>query len=349
MSRKVRWGILGTGAIAGKMAQALHQVEDAELAAVGSRSQKSADAFGGKFSIPRRHASYEALAADRDVDVVYVATPHPMHKDNALLCLRAGKPVLCEKPFTVNEGQAREVVAFARAKKLLLMEAMWTRFLPPIVRLRELLAAGAIGEVRMMQADFGFRAGFDPKARLFDPAMAGGSLLDIGVYCISLASMIFGPPVRVTGLAQLGQSGVDEQAGAVLLGKGGELAILSSAIRTTTPSEAAVFGTEGTIRLHPRWWNGGRLTLVPAGKAPQDIDVPTAENGFIYQVQEVHRLLAAGKTESPVMPLDETLSIVRTMDELRVAAKRSTPGILTNRKSAIKNHFIPNIFSFRSR
>lgn len=317
MPRNYRWGILGTGAIAGKMAQALHKVEGAELAAVGSRSHEGAGAFGDKFNIPRRHASYEALAADKDVDVVYVAAPHPMHKDNSLLCLRAGKPVLCEKPFTVNEADAREVIAFAREKKLFLMEAMWTRYLPPIVRLRELLAAGAIGEVRMVQADFGFRAGLDPKGRLFDPAMAGGSLLDVGVYCISLASMIFGPPVRVAGLAHLGETGVDEQAGAVLLGKGGELAILSCAVRTTTPHEAAVFGTEGLIRLHSRWWNGSRLTVTPAGKEPQDIDAPTAENGFIYQVQEVHRLLAAGQTESPVMPLDETLTILHTMDELR--------------------------------
>jgi predicted dehydrogenase len=317
MSGKVRWGILGTGTIAAKMAQALHKVDEAELAAVGSRSREGAGAFGDKFNIPRRHASYEALAGDKDVDVIYVATPHPMHKDNALQCLRGGKHVLCEKPFTVNEAEAREVIAFARGKKLFLMEAMWSRFLPPIVRLRELLAASAIGEVRMVQADFGFRAGLDPKGRLFDPAMAGGSLLDIGVYCISLASMILGPPAQVTGLAHLGTTGVDEQAGAVLMGKGGELAILSCAVRTTTPHEAAVYGTEGSIRLHSRWWNGTRLTLCPAGKEPRDIDVPTDDNGFVYQVREVHRLLAAGKTESPVMPLDETLSIMRTMDTLR--------------------------------
>jgi predicted dehydrogenase len=317
MPRTYRWGILGTGAIASKMAQALHKVEGAELAAVGSRSRQGADAFGEKFHVPRRHASYEALAADPAVDVVYVATPHPMHKANSLLCLEASKPVLCEKPFTVNAAEAREVIAAARRKGLFLMEAMWTRFLPPVARLRELLAARAIGEVRMVQADFAFRAKWDPTSRLLDPALAGGGLLDVGVYCLSLASMILGPPVKITGLAHIGATGVDEQAGVVLLGKGGELALLSCGVRTPSPHEAVVVGTDGFIRLHPRWWNGSRLTLCRAGKGPEDIDLPTDENGFVYQVREVHQCLAAGGAESAVMPLNETLSILQTMDSLR--------------------------------
>jgi predicted dehydrogenase len=317
MSRTYRWGILGTGAIASKMAQALHKVDGAELAAVGSRSRQGADALGDKFSVARRHASYEDLAADPAVDVVYVATPHPMHKSNSLLCLEAGKAVLCEKPFTVNAAEAGEVVATARRKGLFLMEAMWSRFLPPIVRTRELIAAGAIGQFRMVQADFAFRAKWDPKSRLLDPALAGGGLLDVGVYCVSLASMLFGPPTRITGLAHIGKSGVDEQAGIVLLGKSGEIAILSCGVQTNTPHEAVIIGTDGLIRLHPKWWNGGRLTLARNGKATEDIDIPTDENGFIYQVQEVHRCLSAGRTESAIMPLDETLSIVRTMDALR--------------------------------
>ena len=147
--------------------------------------------------------------------------------------------------------------------------------------------------------------------------MAGGGLLDVGVYCLSLASMIFGEPARITGLASLGQPGVDEQAGIVLLGKGGQIALLSCGVRTNTPHEAAVFGTDGMIRLHPRWWLGGKMTLTRAGKGPEEINVPVSENGFIYQVQEVHQCLAAGRTESEIMPLDETLSILRTMDELR--------------------------------
>ncbi|HUT60819.1 MAG TPA: Gfo/Idh/MocA family oxidoreductase [Phycisphaerae bacterium] len=317
MPAKVRWGILGTGAIASKMAQALHQVEGAEPAAVGSRSQASADAFGDKFGVPRRHASYEALAADPDVDVVYIATPHPMHMDNSMLCLGAGKAVLCEKPFTVNAGQAREVIELARSKGLFLMEAMWSRFVPSVVKLRQLLAGGAIGEVRMVQADFGFRARLDPTGRLFDPALAGGGLLDVGVYCISLASMILGPPVRVTGLAHIGETGVDEQAGAVLLGQGGKIAVLSCGVRTNTPHEAVVMGTDGMIRLHSRWWSGAKLTLCPAGEPAEEIDPPIAENGFVYEVQEVHRCLTAGRTESDVMPLDETVGVLATMDALR--------------------------------
>src|SRR5690242_8331636 len=177
MSAKIRWGILGTGAIAKQFAKGLAVLKDAELTAVGSRSSASADAFGNEFNVKRRHASYAALAADPNVDVIYVATPHPMHCANTLLCLEAGKHVLCEKPFTVNAFEAREIVAKARSKKLFLMEAMWTRFIPVIVRTRQWIKDGAIGKPRMVMADFGFRADSADSGRLLDPALAGGGLL----------------------------------------------------------------------------------------------------------------------------------------------------------------------------
>src|SRR5215216_7626821 len=198
---KTRWGILGTGNIASQFARGLVALDDAELVAVGSRTAESAEAFGERFSAPRRHASYAALASDPDVDAIYIATPHPLHHDNTIMGLEAGKAVLCEKPFAINAGQAQAMIATARERGVFLMEAMWTRFLPHMVRLRELLAAGAIGEVRMLQADFGFRTSFNPQSRLFDPALGGGALLDVGVYTISFAQMILGEPDRVTGLA----------------------------------------------------------------------------------------------------------------------------------------------------
>ena len=193
---KLRWGILGTGYIATLFAEGLRVVSDAELVAVGSRSQDSADAFGDKFDVPRRYASYEAVANDDEVDVVYVSTLHNLHKENTLMSLRAGKAVLCEKPFAINVNEAEEMVAVAREEKRFLMEAMWTRYFPIMVRLRELLAEGVIGDVRMLHADFGFRTDFDPRGRLFNPEFGGGALLDVGIYPLSLSYMIFGEPAR---------------------------------------------------------------------------------------------------------------------------------------------------------
>lgn len=317
MQTKIRWGILGTGSIARRIAAAVQFVDDAELVAVGSRTQESADKFGDEFSIPHRHASYEALVGDPDVDVIYVSTPHPFHKENSLLALEAGKAVLCEKPFTMNAAEAMDVVGLARIKRLFLMEAMWTRYLPVMVKVRELIAQGAIGEVRMLNADFGFRANpINPTSRTFDLALGGGAVLDVGVYPISLASMLFGTPSDVVSAVHLGETGVDEQNVVVLKYPAGQLAITSSAVRTTTPQEAFIMGTEGRIHIAAEWWRGQQLTLKAGGK-DEVFDVPYEGNGFNYEVEEVGRCLRAGLLESPIMPLDETISIMRTMDTVR--------------------------------
>ncbi len=315
-SDTINWGILGPGNIANQFATGLQAVRGAKLLAVGSRSQEKADAFADKFSAPKRHASYEALAADPDVHVVYIATPHPAHKDAALLCLEHGKAVLCEKPFMVNAREAAEVIQSARAKDLFLMEAMWSRFFPGMVHVRKLLADGVIGEARMLQADFGFRAGVNPEGRLFSPALAGGGLLDVGVYPLSLASMIFGTPTQVTGVAQMGETGVDEQAAISLLYNEGRIASLTTGVRINTPHEAVILGTDGSIKLHSPWWKPAALTINAGGKS-DEVTIPYESVGMNYEAQEVVDCLRAGKTESAVMPLDETLSIMKTMDELR--------------------------------
>lgn len=317
MKNKIRWGILSTGRIAHRFAEAIRESRDAELIAVGSRTMDKAQAFAAQHNVPHAHGSYESLANDPDVDAIYISTPHPMHKDNSILCLQAGKAVLCEKPFTVSAAEARAVIDVARAKGVFLMEAMWTRFLPGLAKVRELIAAGAIGEPRMISADFGFRAPFDPASRLFDPWLGGGSLLDVGVYCVSLASMIFGRPARVAGLATLGATGVDEQAAWVLGYQKGELAVLSSAVRTNTPHEAWINGTEGAIKLHAPWYAPTRLTLRRARQGEQIIDTPIEGNGFGYQAAEVAACLRAGRPESAILPLDETLSIMQTLDQIR--------------------------------
>jgi len=325
MADTIRWGILGTGTIAHKFATGLTAAPGAELIAVGSRTQGAADEFASKYNIPHRHAGYEALARDSSVDVIYVATPHTFHAENTRLCLEAGKPVLCEKPFTLNTQQANAVIALARRKGLFLMEAMWTRFLPAIVRLRELVAAGTIGELRMMTADFGFRTQFNPEGRLFNPALGGGGLLDVGVYPVSLAFMLFGTPARITSTVHLGDTGVDEQAAWLFGYEGGQIAVMSSAIRTTTPHEAVISGTKGIIRI-PDWWHADRLILQPAGQPDETLHIPFEGNGYNYEAIEVMNGLKAGKLESDVMSLDETRAVMSAMDTIRAQWGLKYPG-----------------------
>ena len=325
MSR-VRWGIIGAGSIASRFAEALAALPEAETLAVGSRSRESADRFAETHGFSRSYPTYEALAADPDVDVVYVATPHPFHAENVELCLRAGKAVLCEKPFTMNSAEARRIVGIARGLDLFLMEGMWTRFFPLMERLREILADGTIGGPRMLTVDFGFRAEPDPSSRLFDPKLGGGALLDVGVYCVSLASMVLGPPVRATGYAHLGETGVDEQFAATLEHGEGRLSAITAGTRTATPHEATVLGTEGYARIHSPWWRPEAMTISRPGQEDEVVRVPTEDNGFRYEAAEVMKCLGAGERESRVMPLDETISVLETMDEIRADWGLRYPG-----------------------
>lgn len=318
MSDKFRWGICGTGNIARQFARGLRALPDAEIAAVGSRAHETAVQFADEFGVARRHATYEALAADPDVDAVYVSSPHPCHMENTLLFLRAGKAVLCEKPLAVNRAQGERMVATARAESRFLMEAMWTRFLPALVQTRRWIAEGRIGEVRMVQADFGFRTEWDPSSRLLDPAYAGGGLLDVGCYCVSLASLVFGrQPVRISGLAHLGETGVDEHSAVVLGYDQGELALLASGVRTNTPQDAVIMGTEGFIRIHPPFWLSSRVSLTLGEQEPITVDCPYAGNGYNCEAAEVARCVREGRIESETMSHAESLAILETMDAIR--------------------------------
>ena len=327
MAEMVRWGILGCGKIAAKFAVGLLAAEGAQLTAAGSRSREKAEAFGDEYDIPHRHGSYEELAANPEVDVIYVATPHPMHRNNMILCLQAGKPVLCEKPFTLNADEAKLVVEMARAKDLFLMEAMWSRFVPSLIRTRKLIAEGAIGEVRMVQTDLGFRATFDPKSRLFDLNLGGGALLDVGVYTVSFASMIYGgAPESVSALAHIGSTGSDENTGIVLGYPGGGLALLHASLTADTTREATIVGTEGYIKLHSPWIGGERLSLAKDRSKERIVEIPYSGNGYNLEAEEVGRCITEGKTESDAMPLDETISIMETMDTIRSQIDLTYPG-----------------------
>lgn len=313
---KINWGILATGGIAAAMAKGLARVPDAYLAAVGSRTQEAADKFGRRFGIPKRYGSYEDLALDPDIDVVYVSTPHNLHYENCLMLIREGKAVLCEKPFTINAAQAAEVISLAKEKKCFIMEAMWTRFLPAIVRVREILTKGLLGEIRMLFAGFGFKAEFDPSHRLFNPSLGGGALLDVGVYPVSFASMVFGQPAQISSQCHLGNTGVDEQSVVLLRYELGQMAVLAAAVRTEIPQDAYIIGTEGKLRIYSPWWQSQTLSL-KFGKREKVLKFPFKGNGFSFEAEEMMRCIREGRLESHIMPLDESLSIMETMDTVR--------------------------------
>ncbi|MET9619467.1 Gfo/Idh/MocA family oxidoreductase [Streptomyces sp. NPDC006464] len=318
----VRWGVLATGGIAAQFTTDLLGMEDAEVVAVASRTEASAKSFADRFGIPRAYGDWAALAADPEVDVVYVATPHHAHRAAAGLALEAGKAVLCEKAFTIDAVEAEELVALARDRGLFLMEAMWMYCNPLIRRVAALVADGAIGEVRTVQADFGLEGPFAADHRLRDPAVGGGALLDLGVYPVSFAQLLLGEPDSVQAHALLSPEGVDLNT-AVLLGwsDSGASALLSCSIAADTPMTASVTGSRGRIDFPRGFFHPERFTLHRTGHEPEDHVIAgdgTAERyTFRHEAAEVMRCLRAGETESPLVPLDGSLAVMRTLDAVR--------------------------------
>lgn len=326
MKQTIRWGILAPGSISRAFAEALKVSEGAELVAVGSRDLARAQKFASEFGATKAYGSYEELAADPEVDAIYIGTPHAFHEDNTVMCLQQGKHVLCEKALALNAGQVERMITVARREDLLLMEAMWTRFLPAMIRVRELVAEGAIGVPRILNADFGFYAQFDPQSRLFNPALGGGTLLDIGIYPLSLAYMLFGEPVDVASFATLGQTGVDEESAILLHHRGGELAVLNAAFTVDTPREAVIQGTEGSIRIHKPFWACSRITIEKNGGRSETFEFPFRGGGYAYEAEAFMDLIREGKRDSDIMPLQESLAIMRIMDGLRAEWGVRYPG-----------------------
>lgn len=317
MTKKIAWGILGTGRIARSFATALRYVEDAELIAVGSRQQDTATDFANEFEIANAYSSYKEVTENKNIDVVYIATPHSLHKDNVVICLEAGKAVLCEKPFTINAAEAETIIQLARSKNLFLMEAMWTRYIPAIRKLRQLLADDAIGDVQIMLAGGAFMPDFDPDSYLFNRNLGGGVLLDAGVYLISMASMLFGKPKTIKAIAALGRSGVDEHDGYLLQHQNGAMANLYVSLRGQSSPDVTLIGSKGKIYLHPPIFCPSRLTLSLYDGDETEFDLPFESNGYQFEIMEVNRCLQKGLKESALMPLDESLVIMQSMDEIR--------------------------------
>jgi predicted dehydrogenase len=315
MSTKMRWGIIATGWVSDKFASALKLVPEAELVAVGSRSQGGADAFGDTHGIRHRHASYEALVADPDVEIVYVGTPHNLHRECTLLALEAGKHVLCEKPLAVNAGQAGEMIELARKKGLFLMEAMWTRFVPAWVDIKGRLDSGELGSIVSLQANFGVQKPFDPKSRLFSPELAGGALLDLGVYPISLASWLLGKPETVSSWSHMGPSGVDMRNAMTFTYSDGRFAQLNTAADVWTTVEAEISTEKVFIRAHRLFIESRSYEVVDFDRT--ELVRKPFENGFQFEAQHTMDCIRNGRTESEVMPLDESLEIMQTMDAIR--------------------------------
>lgn len=316
--KKTRWGILGTGHIARTFTADLALLEDAVVQAVGSRSAERAEAFGEAFDIPHRHGSYEALAADDDVNVIYVATPHPAHAENMITCLDGGKAVLCEKPFTMNAREAQVVLDHARERSLFIMEGMWTRCFPVIREVARRVHDGTLGTLRLIDAGFCEKRAFDAEHRLYSKDLGGGALLDLGVYPVSFAQLLMGDKPGVNDVsAVIGKTGVDEHTVMMLSDGDRAAATLSCSFQVTTPRSAAVAGTDATLEIPAPWTRPERAALSADGRTLEEIVQPIEGHGFVYEAREVMRCLNEGATESPLVSHEDTLSVMHIMDAVR--------------------------------
>ncbi len=318
--KKFTWGILGIGKIAHKFAADLALLPNAQLYACGSRSAERAQAFARQYGALNYFGSYEALAACPEIDIVYIATPHASHCEAALLCMEQGKAVLCEKPLALNHSEAQRMADAARNNGVFLMEALWTRFLPPTLQVLEWIQQGVIGNIQAVKADFGFPAPFDPKGRLFDPALGGGALLDIGIYPAFLALLVLGVPQRLEAVSSFGPTGVDEDTGMLFEYASGALAHLHANIRYQTGTEAFIYGDRGLIHMHSRWHHTRQLTRTPVEGSPTVLNYDYPGYGYQYEAAEVMRCLEAGWKESPLLPLAFSLELAEILDGIRAGS-----------------------------
>jgi predicted dehydrogenase len=354
MTTAIRWGIAGTGTIASLFAEGLADAPGAELVAVASRSAARADAFAVQAGVRRAHRSYESLANDPDVDIVYVATPNSDHAPRATMMLESGKAVLCEKPFALDANETRQVISIAEKKRIFCMEAMWMRFMPAVRELASRVRDGALGDARAATIELGHPVAFDPHSRLFDPALGGGALLDLGVYAVSLSVLLFGPATNVKSQVTFAPNGVDDHVTALLGHADGRQSTIGASLRTRLSNGASVAGTAAWARLHEPLYRPDAITITAAhamapGKSASGmiararrnpaLRTAVAElrslvppslrgggrtlrrrfrgNGYCHEAIEAMRCLRAGQTESPMMPLAETLLVMETMDAIR--------------------------------
>lgn len=316
--KKINWGIIGLGNIANKFAKTIKAMNSNELKGVASRSKEKAEDFGKTYDVPldRCYGSYEEIVKYEEIDVIYVAVPHVFHKEISILCLKNGKAVLCEKPVTITEEEIREVIRVAEENKVFFMEAMKTRFLPINRKVKQLINEGTIGDVKLLQADFGFNAAVDNNNRLYDKDLGGGALLDVGIYNVSYSSFLFGnAPKYIKSNAYIGNTGVDECISITLSYEDGKQAQLYAAINLATIREANIIGTKGRICV-PRFSNAERAYII-TNESEEKLDMPFSINGFEYQIEEVEKCLREGKLQSEIMNHKDSIEIMRVMDSIK--------------------------------
>ena len=325
---KIRWGILGCGRIARKFAADLRLVADAELTAIASRNKVTLELFAKDFPCKHHHNSYGALAANNEVDVIYVATPHSHHYEHTLLCLNHNKAVLCEKPFAINSQQAIEMIKAAKERKVFLMEALWTKFLPHYKKLQELLQQKALGDIKSVLVNFGFNTAGNPAQRLFDPLLGGGTLLDIGIYNVFLTMSVLGKPDFIEATMTPATTGVDEQLAVLFKYKSGAMAQLFSSFITNLPTQAEINGTEGCITLTTRFYEPS-TTIRLSRQMPGEKEIIAVEKeagfGYQYEVRHVNECLKSGLIESPVMTHADSLLLMEILDRIRTKARIEYP------------------------
>lgn len=316
-NRKIKWGILGTGRIAKVLATALQVVENSELTAVGSRTGQKAQEFAQEFNIPKSYGSYEELVSDAEIDVIYIATPHNLHLENALLAMDHGKHVLCEKPLGVNQREVEMLIDKAKEKNLFLMEALWSRFLPRMIKTKELIESGEIGDVKLMTAAFCFKSANGPEHRHFNIDLCGGTILDIGIYNIFLSLLLFGEPKEISAIAGLSEQDVDNNCSYTFKYQKDMLAVMHSSFMVDAPIVAEIHGTKGKLILENRWFNLGNIKLYYHDGREEVFDFETKSNGYEYEAQEVVNCILAGKIQSDLWSWANSLQLVKTMDTIR--------------------------------
>ena len=325
MGESFHWGIIGPGRIAHKFAQGIQVINDADLYAIASTSSKRAQAFANQYKAEKAYSNYEEMVNDPNVDAVYIAVPHPFHFENAMLCLEAGKPVLCEKPLTVNSVESAKLIETARKKSLFLMEALWTRYLPIYRQVREWLVQGVIGEVKLLTFTMGFLAEFNATDRLFNPDLAGGALLDLGIYPISISQWIYGKnPAAFSVNSHFARTGVDDFTSIQLQYDDGAISQFSCGFLMDTLNELVIYGTKGRIHIHPDFWYSSRATL-HTDKRESTVTKPLRGSGFEYETEEAMRCIREGKIESPDMPHAQSQANMELMDAIRKEIGLSYP------------------------
>lgn len=313
----MKWGILGTGRIAHVFATALQSVDDAQLYAVGSRSSEKGQKFADEFGIPCVYDHYEALLSDPEIKVVYIATPHHLHFENTMLALEHGKHVLCEKPLGVNQKEVITLIEKAASTKLFLMEALWSRFLPNIIKTKELVESGIIGDINFMTASFSFLSKNGPEHRHFNIDLCGGTVLDIGIYNIFLAQLLLGKPLSINSMATLSDQGVDTTCSYNFKYPRQQMAVMYSSFLADAPIIANIYGKKGSISLEHRWFTPGSVFLTDLNGNKQTFTFEEKNNGYQYEAIEVQKCIREGRTQSKLWNWNDSLQLVETMDIIR--------------------------------